>query len=126
MDTVLIRWLGELVAHPHLRELYYRGIHDFESLKGADLSRLQHANGSAVSTSMRKCIISSWRAIWTHACGVGLKRPCAISTHILEFRLGGVHARIGSMRILRSIVNQRQQTAKPPRLYREANPDRVI
>src|SRR4026208_2014128 len=36
MDTV-IRWLGELVAHPHLTELYYRGIHDFESLEGADL-----------------------------------------------------------------------------------------
>jgi hypothetical protein len=36
MDTV-IRWLGQLVAHPHLRELYYRGIHDFESLEGGDL-----------------------------------------------------------------------------------------
>ena len=31
------RWLGELVTHPHVRELYYRGIHDFESLKGADI-----------------------------------------------------------------------------------------
>jgi hypothetical protein len=33
----LNRWLGELVAHPHVRELYYRGVHDFESLKGADI-----------------------------------------------------------------------------------------
>jgi hypothetical protein len=38
MDS-LIRWLGELVAHPHVRELYYRGIHDFESLEGVDRTR---------------------------------------------------------------------------------------
>jgi hypothetical protein len=36
MET-LIRWLGQLVAHPQLRELYYRGMHDFDSLEGADL-----------------------------------------------------------------------------------------
>ena len=36
MDT-LNRWLGELVVHPHLGELYYRGIRDFESLEDADL-----------------------------------------------------------------------------------------
>ena len=33
------RWLGELVEHPHLAELYYRGIRDFRSLKSADLVR---------------------------------------------------------------------------------------
>jgi hypothetical protein len=33
------RWLGELVEHPHLGELYYRGIHDFESLESGDLVR---------------------------------------------------------------------------------------
>jgi hypothetical protein len=33
------RWFGELVEHPHLGELYYRGIHDFASLKSADLVR---------------------------------------------------------------------------------------
>ena len=31
------RWFGEIVTHPDVRELYYRGIHDFESLKGADI-----------------------------------------------------------------------------------------
>ena len=36
MDS-LIRWLGELVAHQHVRELYYRGILHFKSLKGADI-----------------------------------------------------------------------------------------
>ena len=33
------RWLGELVEHPHLAELYYRGIQDFRSLKSGDLVR---------------------------------------------------------------------------------------
>jgi hypothetical protein len=33
------RWLGELVEHPHLGELYYRGIQDFASLEGADIAR---------------------------------------------------------------------------------------
>jgi hypothetical protein len=33
------RWLQEIAEHPHLGELYYRGIHDFESLKGADIAR---------------------------------------------------------------------------------------
>ena len=32
--TLLSRQLAE---HPDLRELYYRGLHDFESLEGSDL-----------------------------------------------------------------------------------------
>jgi len=31
------QWARELAEHPHLLELYYRGIHDFDSLEGADL-----------------------------------------------------------------------------------------
>src|SRR5262245_45612571 len=53
---------------------------------------------------MWKCITSSWMGIWIHACGGRRKRPCAMSTHILEFRLGGVHARIGTTRSLRSTL----------------------
>jgi hypothetical protein len=74
MDS-LIRWLGELVAHPHVREFYYRGIHDFKSLKGADIVGF-HMLMAQLFRIMRKCIISSWRGIRTHACGVELKRPC--------------------------------------------------
>ena len=33
------RWSQQLTEHPDLAELYYRGIHDFESLEGADLAR---------------------------------------------------------------------------------------
>src|SRR5215475_3619194 len=47
---------------------------------------------------MRTRIMDSWRGISMHVCGTVGKRPCATSTHILEFRLGGVHARVGSVR----------------------------
>src|SRR5262245_3090420 len=47
---------------------------------------------------MRTRIMDSWRDISMHVCGIVGKRPCATSTHILEFRLGGVHARIGTVR----------------------------
>ena len=43
------RWIQQLSAHPELRELYYRGI-DFDSLEGADHSRLQCADARGVST----------------------------------------------------------------------------
>jgi len=33
------RWLEQLAEHPHLGDLYYRGIHDFESLKNGDRVR---------------------------------------------------------------------------------------
>jgi hypothetical protein len=29
------RWIHQVSGHPDLRELYYRGIHDFESLEEA-------------------------------------------------------------------------------------------
>src|SRR5438552_771229 len=56
-------------------------------------------------------IISTWRGISIHTYGVGSKRSCVTSTHVLEFRRGGVHARIGSVaRSLRSslISNSKQ------------------
>jgi hypothetical protein len=65
--------------------------------------------------------------------GPGLKLPAAdaegephftdLALPALEFRLGGRYARIGSVREFAKFINQVQQTAKPPRLYREANPD---
>jgi hypothetical protein len=59
---------------------------------------------------MRDCIIYSRSGILIHVCGVGEKRACATSADILEFRLGGVHARIGSARSLRStLINYSKQ-----------------
>src|SRR5262245_39168246 len=47
---------------------------------------------------MRTRITDSRRGISMHVCGIVGKRPCATSTHILEFRLGGVHAHTGTVR----------------------------
>jgi hypothetical protein len=59
---------------------------------------------------MGGCITYSRLGILIHVCGVGGKRACATSADILEFRLGGVHARIGSARSLRStLINYSKQ-----------------
>ena len=103
------RWAQQLTQHPHLTELYYRGIHDFESLEGADLARF-----SALMIQAFRYVEAMYYhhleghldpRVWSGAEGF-----CATSTDILEFRLGGVHARIGSLRSLRSslISNSRQ------------------
>ena len=118
----LNRWLGELVAHPHVRELYYRGIHDFESLKGADIvgfsmlmdqlfyihqelyyqrleghldPRLWHWTEAPMRESIGYPGIQVWWRSRSHWFGE-------------EFA---------------KFIDQLQQTAKPPRMYREANPD---
>ena len=36
---MLIRFAQQVAEHPHLSELFYRGIHDFESLEGAERMR---------------------------------------------------------------------------------------
>jgi hypothetical protein len=104
------RLAEQTAEHPDLAEVWERGIEDYESLKGVDLARFN----SRMHQLFRKWgmgIIGTWRGIWTHACGVGSKRSCVTSTHVLEFRPGGVHTRIGSVgRSLRSslISNSRQ------------------
>ena len=37
MEDIFIRWSQQLADNQNLRELYYRGLHDFEPLEGADL-----------------------------------------------------------------------------------------
>ena len=96
MDTVN-RWLGQLVVHADLNELYYRGVQNFQSLERADLVRFSSLMDQLFDI-YEEIYYSGWRGIWSHACGVTSKRLCATSTLILAFRLGGVHAHIGSMR----------------------------
>jgi hypothetical protein len=103
------RWLREFSEHPHLMALYYRGIQDFDSLEGADLVGFS-ALVLQLFTIYEEMYFRRWTDIWIAACGVFTKLLCAISTHILEFRPGGVHARIGSMRSLRStLISYRRQ-----------------
>jgi hypothetical protein len=81
--------------------VYYRGIRDFESLEGADLvgfATLMHQlfrlYEEAYSGHLEgPADLRLWR---------GWETARATSADILEFRLGGVHARIGSMRSSRS------------------------
>jgi hypothetical protein len=35
------RWLGQLASHPHLAEVWNRGVQDWESLKGPDADTFQ-------------------------------------------------------------------------------------
>jgi hypothetical protein len=116
------RWLGELVEHPHLAELYYRGIQDFRSLKGGDLVRFsalmdqaffifrelyfQQLDGhldprlwGPTETAMRDInaypgVQAWWRTRWHR-----------FNKEFVKF------------------VDQMQQTAGPPRMYRERMED---
>jgi hypothetical protein len=57
------RLAQQLTEHPHLAELYYRGLDDFESLEGVDSRTLQWVYASDVS-KRGGSIISTWRGIW--------------------------------------------------------------
>jgi len=116
------RWLGELVEHPHLAELYYRGIRDFKSLKSADLVRFsalmeqlfyifrelyyqqldRHLDprlSEGLDASMRDINAYPGVQAWWHSCSHRFNK---------EFV---------------KHINQLQQTAKAPRLFREPNAD---
>jgi hypothetical protein len=99
MHDAFNRWVQQIAEHPDLRELYYRGIHDFDSLEGADLVGFSSLMHGAFRNSEERYHLHA-RAIWKKTCGVGGKRSCETSMHIPEFRLGGVHARIGLARSL--------------------------
>jgi hypothetical protein len=121
MDS-LIRWLGELVTHPHVRELYYRGIHDFESLKDADI----------VGFSMlMDQLFYMYQEIYYQQLEGNLDPrvwPWADAPMRELSGYPGIQAwwRSRSHWFSEEFVkhiNQLQQTAKPPRMYREPNAD---
>ena len=119
------RWIHQVSGHPDLRELYYRGIHDFESLKGADLvgfsalmvEAFRHYEGLYYLQSGRHLDPRLW-----HGWEAGMRDTNAYP---------GVQAWWRSRTHWFSEefvnhINQLQQTAKPPRLYREPNADPTI
>jgi len=59
------RWLGELVVNPHLGELWYRGIHDFGSLKNGDLVRFSVLMVPARETGRNSYVDEPARS-WSH------------------------------------------------------------
>jgi hypothetical protein len=120
--SAFIRWLGELAEHPELRELYYRGIHDFESLKGADLvgfgvlmnqlfhiiqeTYYQQADGHLDPRVWRETEVSVRELI----AFPGIQAWWRLRSHWFS----GEFAKY---------VDQMQQTVGPPRMYREPMKD---
>ena len=117
MDTV-IRWLGELVAHPHLRELYYRGIHDFESLEGAERVRF-----SALMDQLFRLYEETYYGQSEGHVAARIWRQAEAPLRDLN-GYPGVQAWWRSRshwfgEDFANLVNQLQRTAKAPRLYGE-------
>jgi hypothetical protein len=122
MSDAYNRWAQQLTEHPHLRELYYRGIHDFESLEGADLAGFSSLMGPLFKVSED--------AYHQHLEGHLDPRVWrGFEALMRDFNAyPGVQAWWRSRshwftEEFAKLINQQQQTAKPPTLYREANPD---
>ena len=118
MHDAFNRWIQQLTERPDVRELYYRGIHDFDSLKGADLVGFSTLMNQLFRT-LRRCITSSLAGHLEKGVWHGWKRPIASFN-----AYPGVQAwwRLRSHWFSEEFVkfvNQLQQTAKPPRMYRE-------
>jgi hypothetical protein len=122
MSDAFNRFAQQLVEHPNLTELYYRGIHDFESLEGADLVRFS----ALINQAFRNLEEAYYLRSEGH---VDLRLWLGFET-ITRDVIGypGIQAwwRLRSHWFSEEFVkhiNQLQQTAKAPRLYREPNPD---
>ena len=112
------RWLGEIAAHPDVRELYYRGIHDFESLKGADMVGFSTLVAQAFYIFQELYYQQLDRHLDPRMWG-----PTEAALRDLN-GFPGIQAWWRSRsqyfnKEFANYVNQLQQTAKHPRFYRE-------
>ena len=117
-----IRYLGQLAEHPHLRELYYRGIHNFDSLEGADLvgfSSLMHGafrNNEEMyhlhaKGHLEEDVWRGWEAVIRDINAYpGVQAWWRSRSHWFSEKFV-------------KFVDQAQQTAGPPRMYREPMKD---
>ena len=116
------RWIQQLSAHPELRELYYRGIRDLHSLEGAErvgfgvlmLEAFRHNEEIYYLRSEGQLGPRLWRGFET-----GIRELIAYPGVQAWWRL---RSHLFSEDFANHI-NQLQQTAKAPRLYREAKAD---
>jgi hypothetical protein len=120
MDT-LVGWLREL-EHPDLSELYYRGVHDFESLKGAELVRfgvllnqLFHIVDELYYQQLEGDLDPRvWREVEVPMREINAYPGVQAWWRLRSHWFGEEFA---------NYINQLQQTAKPPRMYGEPNAD---
>jgi hypothetical protein len=119
---MFIQFAQQLAVHPHLSELYCRGIHDFESLKGAEVVRF-----SAFMDQMFKLFEEAYHGQLERHMDARVWR--GVDAALRDFNTyPGVQAwwRTRSQWFsedFEKLINQLQQTAKAPRLFREANAD---
>ena len=116
------RWIQQLSGHPHLRELYYRGIQDLDSLEGADL-----VGFSVVMVEAFRRYEEVYYQRSEGQLGPRLWRGFEAGMRDLN-AYPGVQAwwRLPSHWFSEEFakhINQLQQTAKAPRMYGEANAD---
>jgi hypothetical protein len=112
------RWAGQLIAHPHLAELWIRGLNDFESLESGDrlrfgylLYQLFYIFGELYNQKLDGHLDSRmWvptEAVMRDINGYpGVQAWWPPRSHLFSKEFA-------------NYINQLQQTAKPPRLYRQ-------
>ncbi len=122
MSDAFNRWVQQLAQHPHLTDVYYRGIHDFESLKTGDLIRFSALMGQAFKVHEELYYLQAeghletgvWRG-WERAIRdlngyPGVQAWWRSRSHWFSEEFA-------------KFIDHVQQTAKPPRMYREPNQD---
>ena len=116
-------WLGQLATHPHLADVWNRGLQDYESLEGAD-QRTFNAFTLQLFHIFRELY---YQQVEGHL-DPRLWREVEIPMRDLINRFPGIRA--WSREYSRwfsedfvNYVNQLQQTAKPPSLDREPMKD---
>src|SRR5204863_7327202 len=122
MNDAFNRWIQQLSARTDVRELYYRGIHDLHSLEGAErvgfgvlmLEAFRHNEEIYYLRSEGQLGPRLWRGFET-----GIRELIAYPGVQAWWRL---RSDLFSEDFANHI-NQLQQTAKAPRLYREAKAD---
>ena len=122
MEDIFIRWSQQLADNQNLRELYYRGLHDFESLEGSDLvgfaqvmlqlfRAYEEAYYGHLEGDVDPRLWRGWEAAMRDINGYpGVQAYWRSRSHWYSEEFA-------------KYINQLQQTAKPPRLYREPNAD---
>ena len=119
---MLIRFTQQLAEHPHLSELFYRGIHDFESLEGAERVRF-----SAIIVQLFRLYEETYYGQLEGHVAVRIWRQAEVP--LRDFSgYPGVQAWWRSRshwfgEDFANLVNQLQRTAKAPSLYGEPMED---
>ena len=119
---MLIQFTQQLAEHPHLSELFYRGIHDFESLEGAERMRF-----STIIIQLFRLYEETYYGQSEGHVATRIWRQA--EAPLRDFSgYPGVQAWWRSrshwfVEDFANLVNQLQRTAKAPRLYGEPMED---